>query len=161
MGAAGATLTGGAAASASSGARFHSAGEAREVLDRLLSEIDGDPAVGLRSQISSVPHRLQLTDLGLVLNVARAESGPHDLRWAFTDEIDWEPALALEMDSTVANRYLQGAENFGIALARGEIRVSCEGVGAALAFLPASVELIARYRRIVERDYPHLLIRRG
>ena len=43
-------------------------------------------------------------------------------------------------------------------MARGEIHVSCAEPGAAMAFLPVSVGLIARYRAIVAADYPHLLI---
>ena len=76
------------------------------------------------------------------------------LRWSFSDEVDWTPALTLEMDSAVANRYLQGRVNFAIAVARGEIRVSCAEAAAPIAFLPVSAGLIARYRAIVEADYP-------
>ena len=64
----------------------------------------------------------------------------------------------LEMDSGVADRYLQGRVNFAIAVARREIRVSSTVAAAPLAFLPVSAGLIARYRAIVEAGFPHLLI---
>ena len=34
---------------------------------------------------------------------------------------DWRPKLELEMDSEVANRYLQGRESLAIAIARGQV----------------------------------------
>jgi hypothetical protein len=137
---------------------FRSADELREVLDRLLTAIDEDPVIGPRLRSARVPHRFVLTDLGVVLNVASSEQGEHCLRWEFSDETDWQPALTLEMDSSVANRYLQGEENLAIAVARGRIRVSCAKARAALSFLPVSGALFARYRAMVERDYPHLAL---
>ena len=59
----------------------------------------------------------------------------------------------MEMDSAVANRYLQGEENLAIAVARGRIKVSCK-TRAALHFLPMSRDLIGAYSGLVERDYP-------
>jgi hypothetical protein len=135
---------------------FRSAEELREVLDRLLTAIDQDPVIGPSLRSARVPHRFVLTDLGVVLNVASSEKGDHCLRWEFSDEVDWKPALTLEMDSAVANGYLQGEENLAIAIARGRIRVSCERARAALSFLPLSRTLFGRYRELVERDYPHL-----
>jgi hypothetical protein len=139
--------------------RFRSSEELREVLDALLSEIDGDPEFGPRLRSANLPHRAVYPDLGVVLNIAAApERGSHFLRWSFSDEVDLAPALTLEMDSCVANRFLQGRVNFAIAVARGEISVSCAEAEAPLAFLPVSVGLIARYREIVATSYPHLLI---
>ncbi len=138
---------------------FRSGAELREVLDALLTAIDEDPVFGPRLASAELPHRTVYPDLGVILNVAEAPArGGHMLRWSFSDEVDWTPALTLEMDSAVANRYLQGRVNFAIAVARGEIRVSCTEAGAPLAFLPLSAGLIARYRVIVEAGYPHLLI---
>jgi hypothetical protein len=137
---------------------FRSAEELREVLDRLLTEIDQDPVIGPRLRSARVPHRFVLTDVGIVLNVASSEEAGHCLRWGFSDEIDWKPALTLEMDSAVANRYLQGEENLAIAVARGRIGVSSIDARAALSFLPMSAALFARYREMIERDYPHLAL---
>jgi hypothetical protein len=128
------------------------------VLDRLLTEIDQDPVIGPRLRSARVPHRFVLTDVGIVLNVTSSEQDEHCLRWEFSDEIDWKPALTLEMESPVANRYLQGQENLAIAVARGRIRVSSIDARAALSFLPVSAALFARYREMVERDYPHLAL---
>ena len=138
-------------------ARFTSAEQMREILDRLLTDVDNDPAVGPRLRATHVPQRFVFPDVGLVLNVAPApeSDAPHCLRWAFDDEVDWKPALTLEMDSEVANRYLQGRENIAIAIARGRIRASCNA-RAALSFLPASGALIERYTKIIERSYPEL-----
>jgi len=137
---------------------FRSAAELREVLERLLSEVDGDPEVGPRLRSARVPHRFVFPDVGVVLNVTASERGEHCLRWKFSEEVEWTPALTLEMDSAVANRYLQGEENLAIAIARGRIHLACEGARAALSFLPVSRALFGRYRAIVERDFPHLAL---
>lgn len=138
--------------------RFESADELRQVLDRLLSDIDADPEAGPALRSANVPHRFVFPDLGVTLNVAGSELPGHCLRWGFGDEEDWAPALSMEMSSEVANRFLQGRENLAIAMARTRIRVSCSQARAALSFLPTSRALIGRYKAIIERDYPHLLV---
>jgi hypothetical protein len=137
---------------------FRSAAELREVLDCFLDDVDGDPEAGTRMRSARVPHRFVFPDMDVVLNVTGSEHGGHCLRWRFSDEIDWQPALTLEMDSAVANRYLQGEENLAIALARGRIRISAQQAGAALSFLPVSRSLFGRYRALVARRYPHLAL---
>lgn len=139
-------------------AGFRSAAEMREVLDRLLNEIDGDPEVGPRIRSTGVPHRFEFPDLDVVLNITASEEGPHCLRWTFSDQIEWKPALTLRMDSAIANRYLQGEENLAIAIARGRIRIACERTRAALTLLPVNTAVFLRYRRMIERDFPHLAL---
>jgi hypothetical protein len=142
---------------AAEGALFKSSAEMREVLDRLFTAIDRDQVLGPRLRSTRVAHRFEFPDIDLVCNIAASEEGEHSLRWSFSDDVDWQPALSLAMDSETANRYLQGRENLAIAMARG--RIDCRGtVRAALKFLPASPGVIGCYRSIVERDYPHLLL---
>ena len=143
-------------ASAAAAPGFASAGEMREVLDRLLSEADADPEVGPRLRSARVPHRLVFPDLGVVLNVTASDDPEHSIRWAFSDEIDWKPALTLEMDSGTANMYLQGRENLAIAMTRRKVRISCTEARAALSFLPATRSLVGPYQRLIARSYPHL-----
>jgi hypothetical protein len=135
---------------------FSSASEMREVLAALLSEIDRDSELGRRLRSTHISYRYDFPDLGLTLDVASADDDEHCIRWSFSDG-DWKPALTLEMTSEVANRYLQGRENLAIAMARGRIRCSCEA-RAALSLLPISRQLSARYRELLARDYPHLLV---
>ena len=94
--------------------------------------------------------------MDIVLNVNGLEEGPRCLQWEFSDGISWKPQLTFEMDSPVANRYLQGEENLAIALARRRIRLTGFKARAALEFLPTSGRLIEHYRRIVAKDYSHL-----
>lgn len=136
---------------------FASAGEMREVLTRLLSEIESDSDLGRRMRAAHVSHRYVFPDLGLTLNVASSDDEDHSIRWSFSEDPEWEPKVTLEMSSDVANRYLQGRENLAIALARGHIRLSCEA-RAALSLLPIHRQLSACYREVLERHYPHLLI---
>jgi hypothetical protein len=138
-------------------ATFSSAAELREVLDMLLRRIDGDPEIGARLRSTRVPHRYEAPDLGVVLNVADSEEGAHYLRWAFSDDVPWEPKVRLTMDSGVLNRFLQGTENFPIAVARGRMRCAGEAK-AALAFLPVARALAEPYRELVGSEYPHLLL---
>jgi hypothetical protein len=160
MGAAGANLKVRAEAARGSGSEpsFASKEELREVMDRLLSEVDHDTRLGPRLRSTRVPYRLVFTDLGLVLEVSGSEKGQHALRWEFADVPSGDAVLTLEMESGVANRYLQGKENVAIAIARRRIRVSCSEARTALSFLPANRELMSSYRAIVASEYPHLAV---
>jgi hypothetical protein len=133
-------------------------GQAGRLLERLLEEIDGDPEVGPKMRSTRVPHRFVFTDLGVVVDITASERSDHALRWEFSERADWKPALTMEMESEVANRYLQGRENLPIALARGRIRLSCAEARAALSLLPTNRELIRLYTQIIARDYPHLVL---
>jgi hypothetical protein len=136
---------------------FDSAAEMREVLTVLLSQIERDSELGRRLRSAHLSYRYVFPDVGLALNVTSSDDAAHCIRWSFSEEAKWEPALTLEMSSEVANRYLQGRENLPIALARGRIRCSCEA-RAALSLLPISGQLSASYREVLERHYPHLLL---
>ena len=130
----------------------------REVLTRVLTEIEGDTDLGRRLRSAHVSYRYVFPDLDLALNVTSSGAGDKCVRWSFSEASDWEPTVTLEMSSEVANRYLQGRENLAIAIARGRIHASCD-VRAALNLLPISNQLSACYREVLERDYPHLLLR--
>jgi hypothetical protein len=56
----------------------------------------------------------------------------------------------------VANRYFQGKENIAIALARRRIK-SSGNVKKALALVPVTKPVFAKYRAMVEAEYPHLV----
>ena len=157
MGAAGANVTMPARAGKVEPA-FASKDELREVFDRLLSEVDADPSLGARMRSTRVPYRLVFPDLGLVLEVDGSEKGRHSLKWEFSAAPSADAVLTMEMDSGVANRYLQGKENVAIAIARRRIRISCSEARTALSFLPANHDLIDTYRAIIARDYPHLAV---
>ena len=135
---------------------FASAAEMEEVLNKLLNAVDSDPEAGPRLRNAHVAHRFLFPDLDIVLNVNGLDDGPRCLQWKFSEKIAWKPQLTFEMDSPVANRYLQGEENLAIALARRRIRLTGFKARAALEFLPTSGRLIQHYRRIVAEDYPHL-----
>jgi hypothetical protein len=61
------------------------------------------------------------------------------------------------MSSEVANEYFQGRENVAIAIARRRIKASGD-VKAALQLIPITKPVFERYREMVERDYPHLVV---
>jgi hypothetical protein len=136
---------------------FASADEMRDVLTRLLTEIEDSKDLGNRLRSAHASYRYVFPDVGLALNVISADAGEKCVRWSFDEMPDWKPTVTLEMSSEVANRYLQGRENLAIAIARGMIRASCD-VHAALNLLPISNQLSACYRQVLERDYPHLLL---
>jgi len=62
----------------------------------------------------------------------------------------------MTMDSDVANRYFQGRENVAMAIARRRIKSSGD-VKKALALVPITKPVFAKYRAMLEADYPHLL----
>jgi len=136
---------------------FSSKREMRRVLDDVLQAIDEDGRSGPLLRATGIRERLEVTDLGLVLNVAASDDPDHHLRWRFSDRVDWEPQLRLAMSSEVANRYLQGRENVAIGIARGRIRASGDS-RAALLYLSVATLIVDRYRSVVRDSYPHLKV---
>jgi hypothetical protein len=61
----------------------------------------------------------------------------------------------MSMSSETANRYFQGKENVAVAIARRRIK-SGGDVKAALRLIPITKPIYARYRAMVEEEYPHL-----
>jgi hypothetical protein len=132
--------------------------EFRQILDRVLSDIDKDPEAGPQLRAAAAPLRLEFTDLKLAVNVRADEGGRHCLSWDFKQRSSSAPKLSLMMDSEFANRLLQGRENPAIAIARGRLRPHVSDAGAALRFFPAAKPLFSRYRELVAEKYPHLAI---
>ena len=133
------------------------AGELRELLDRTLTELDGDDRLGPLIRATGMRLRLECPDVRLVVNVAASDSPDHHLRWAFSDKIDWEPRLELRMASDVANAYLQGKESLAVAIARGKVR--CKGESKiALLYVPATRLIVEPYRRAVRDLHPDLVL---
>jgi hypothetical protein len=149
---------GAAATEKSAGTAAVPAAEFRHVLTDLLTEVEKDSDLGRRLRSAHVSCRYVFTDLDLTLDIASSDDDEKSVRWSFDEESGTKPAMTLEMTSEVANRYLQGRENLAIAMARRRIRCTCEA-RAALNLLPINRELSACYREILERGYPHLLLR--
>ena len=137
---------------------FRSADECREVLDKTFEIMSTDPEMGPRLRDAETPQRFEFPDLDLVVNVTFAPEvrDEHNLRWAWTDDVEWEPEVEMTMDSEVANRYFQGKENIAMAIARRRIK-SSGNVKKALALVPITKPVFARYRAMVEEAYPHLV----
>jgi hypothetical protein len=137
--------------------RFRSVEELEEVLNRALAEVDADERSGSLLRATGMRLRFRFPDAGTVLNLAASEEGGHHVRWAFSDDVDWEPKLELTMDTETANAYLQGKESLAIAIARGKIR--CKGdARTALLYVPAARLLADPYRRLIRADFPHLAL---
>ena len=136
---------------------FKSAKEFREVMDRTFEIMSTDPDVGPRLRDARTPQRFEFTDVDMVVNVTFADDGEdgHNLRWAWSDDIDWSPEVGMAMDSTVANRYFQGKENIAMAIARRRIRAT-GNVKKALELLPITKPVFGHYRDLIEDEYPHL-----
>ena len=137
---------------------FTSEKEFRVVIDQVFSMMDEDPDMGPKLRDADVPQRFELTDLDLVVNIraARPDEGGN-LHWEWSDDVDWEPKVKMEMSSETANRYFQGKENVAMALARRRIK-SGGDVKAALSLIPITKPIYARYREFVEDEYPHLAV---
>jgi hypothetical protein len=135
---------------------FRSADEAREVLDALLRAVDADERAGGLLRASGARIRMELRDLGVVVNLAPADEGLGHLSWRFDDREESAPRLRIAMDSETANAYLQGRESLAIAIARGRVR--CEGdARAALLYVPALKLLVEPYRRVLADRFPELV----
>ena len=119
---------------------------------------------GIANCISALQFRLaerveemlfEFTDLDLVVNIRAGATGEPNLAWEWSDDVAWEPKVKMTMSSETANKYFQGKENVAIAIARRRIKTGGD-VKAALALIPITKPLYARYREMVAADYPHL-----
>jgi hypothetical protein len=134
---------------------FGSATEFREVMDRTFGLMSEDAEMGPKLRDADTPQRFEFTDLDLVVNIRAGVEGEPNLVWKWSDDIDWDPRVQMTMSSETANRYFQGKENIAIAIARRRIKAGGD-VKAALAIIPITKPLYARYREMVAADYPHL-----
>ena len=137
-------------------AEFRSPTEFRAVMDRVFRMMDEDQEMGPRLRDADVPQRFEFTDLDMVVNIRAAHAGEDgNLRWEWTDDVDWDPKVRMAMSSQTANRYFQGKENVPLAIARRRIKAGGD-VRAALSLIPITKPVYARYTALVEAEYPHL-----
>jgi hypothetical protein len=140
------------------GAEFDSPKEFRECIDEVFTMMDVDPEMGPQLRDADVPQRFEFTDLDLVVNIRAARPGEDgNIHWEWSDDVDWDPKVKMAMSSETANRYFQGKENVPIAIARRRIKPSGD-VKAALALIPITKPVFARYREYLERQHPHLMV---
>jgi hypothetical protein len=136
---------------------FESPAEFREVMDGVFTLMSEDAEMGPRLRDADVPQRFEFDDLDLVVNVRAAEADEEGcLHWEWSDDVAWEPKVKMTMSSETANRYFQGKENVAMAIARRRIKAGGD-VRAALALIPITKPVYARYRELLEERYPHLL----
>lgn len=139
-------------------ASYRSPKEFREVMDRVFALMDEDPDMGPKLRDADVPQRFEFEDLDLVVNVRAAEpSEGRNIVWEWTDDVAWKPKVQMTMSSETANRYFQGKENVAMAIARRRIKTGGD-VKAALALMPITRPVFARYRDLVDTEYPHLAL---
>ncbi len=136
-------------------AGFNSAKEFREVMDRTFTLMSEDPEMGPRLRDADTPQRFEFTDFDLVVNIRAGGADEPNLAWEWSDDVSWEPKVRMTMSSETANRYFQGQENIAIAIARRRIKAGGD-VKAALALIPITKPLYARYREMIAAEYPHL-----
>jgi hypothetical protein len=136
---------------------FKSPAEFREVMDKVFTIMSTDSEMGPALRDAETPQRFEFPDVDLVVNITYAEDGGGQcLRWEWSDDVPWEPEVGMVMDSDIANRYFQGRENIAMAIARRRIKTS-GNVKKALALIPITKPVFARYRSMLEGEYPHLV----
>ncbi len=128
----------------------------RSALELALAEADADERVGPLLGATRLRLRFEFTDTSLGLNIAAGERG-ENLTWEFGEAREPRARLVMAMSTAVANRFLQGSGSIAIGIARGQVRFTGES-RAALRYLPATRLLAGPYRRVVERDFPDLLV---
>lgn len=134
---------------------FNSTEEFREVMDRTFALMRDDAQMGPELREADTPQRFEFTDVELVVNIRAGGPDEPNLVWVWTDDVPWEPKVKMAMSSETANRYFQGRENVAIAIARRRIKAGGD-VKAALAIIPITKPLYARYREMIASDYHHL-----
>ena len=137
---------------------FKSTDEFRAVIDEAFTLMSTDPEIGPKLRDAEVPQRFEFPDMDLVVNITYAPevTAGQNLRWEWSDDIDWEPDVKMKMSADVANRYFQGEENVAMAIARRRIKTS-GNVKKALALMPIVKGLFPQYRQMLEKKYPHLV----
>ncbi|MEX2195594.1 MAG: SCP2 sterol-binding domain-containing protein [Thermoleophilaceae bacterium] len=137
---------------------FSSAAEFRELMDQVFEIMSTDPEMGPKLRDARTPQRFEFPDVDLVVNITAADEpvDGQNLQWEWSDDVDWDCEVEMTMDSEVANRYFQGKENVAMAIARRRIKTS-GNVKKALALIPVTKPVFARYRELVEAEYPHLV----
>jgi hypothetical protein len=137
---------------------FDSAKQFKEVMDKTFDLMSTDPDMGPKLRAAETPQRFEFPDLDLVVNITFAQevTDGQNLRWEWSDDVPWEPDVEMRMDSDVANRYFQGRENVAMAIARRRIKTS-GNVKKALALVPITKPVFAKYRAMLEADYPDLV----
>jgi hypothetical protein len=139
-------------------AEFSSSQEFREVMDKVFTIMSTDPEMGPELRDAQVPQRFEFPDQDAVVNITYDNSGgEQNLRWEWSDKIDWDPKVEMTMSSEVANKYFQGKENVPVALARRRIKTSGD-IKAALKLIPITKPVFEKYRAMLEREYPHLVV---
>jgi hypothetical protein len=140
------------------GVEFDSPKQFKAVMDRVFGMMDDDPQMGPQLRDADVPMRYEFEDVDLVVNIRAARAGEDgNLHWEWTDDVDWEPRVKMAMSAETANKYFQGKENVAMAIARRRIK-SGGDVKAALALMPITKPVFARYRTMLEEEYPHLVV---
>lgn len=135
---------------------FASPDEFREVMDKTFALMSGDPEVG--PKLREAPQRLEFPDVELAVNLRSSrEDEEGALAWNWSDAPEGDPRVRTTMASDTANAFFQGKENLALAMMRGTIRTGGD-VKTALALLPATAPVFARYRELVEAEYPHLAV---
>jgi hypothetical protein len=137
-------------------AKFKGPDEFREVMDRVFGLMSDDPEMGPKLRDADVPQRFEFDDVDMVVNIRTARDDEEgNLHWEWSDEVDWEPKVRMQMSSETANKYFQGKENVAMAIARRRIKTGGD-VKAALALIPITKPVYAQYTAVVEEEYPHL-----
>ena len=129
------------------------------MMDLAFGLMSTDPDVGPRLRDARAPQRFEFPDLDMVVNVTYEEGSSangQNLRWEWSDDVDWKPEVGMEMSSEVANRYFQGKENIAMGIARRRIKAT-GNVKKALELLPIIKPIFGRYRELIEDEYPHLV----
>lgn len=125
------------------------------MMDRTFALMSDDPEMGPRLREVDTPQQFKFPDLEMVVNIRAGNANEPNLAWEWSEQVTWEPKVKMEMSSETANRYFQGKENVAIAIARRRIKAGGD-VKAALAIIPITKPLFARYRDMIAADYPHL-----
>lgn len=128
--------------------------EFRAAVERTLAVVAADERISALIAAARLRLRFRFTDCDLTLDIAA--DGPGDrLCWRFGGDPARDPRFELELDTTTANRVLQGRESLAIAIARGRVRARGDS-RAALCHLPLTRLVREPYLRVLESEFPDL-----
>ena len=104
-------------------AEFRSPAEFREVMDRVFTIMSTDPEMGPKLRDARVPQRFEFPDQDAVVNITFDDSGgDQNLRWVWSDGVDWDPQVEMTMNSDVANMRSRGNQRSSRRCMRSHVR---------------------------------------
>ncbi|MGK2877875.1 MAG: hypothetical protein ACSLFF_04800 [Solirubrobacterales bacterium] len=126
-------------------------------MDQVIATLADDTEVGPQLRALGTPVEITYKDFDITVNIRAGEEGESNLVWVWSKRVKWDPTTRIEVNSDVANQFMQGKLQVARALALRKVKVR-GSLTAGLRIVAISGPAFDHYRERVENDYPHLVV---